>query len=96
MSRGVFTIPLSHPCLSGHFPDNPIVPGVVVLERVIEAVADDSGARVLGIRRSKFVRPLRPGRECTVEWRPQAGTVRFVCSDSDGVLARGVLRVADG
>lgn len=96
MSRCVFSIGPSHPCLPGHFPDNPIVPGVVVLERVIEAVALDSGARVLGIQRSKFVKPLRPGRECTIEWRPQAAAVRFVCSDSDGVLARGILRVVDG
>ena len=33
-----FSIPADHPSLPGHFPGQPIVPGVVVLERVLEAV----------------------------------------------------------
>ena len=29
-----FSIPLEHPCLPGHFPRQPVVPGVVILDAV--------------------------------------------------------------
>lgn len=95
MNRSVFNIAAQHPCLPGHFPQNPIVPAVVVLERVIETVAADGGYRVTGIRRCKFVGPLRPGETCTIEWSPQDDAIRFVCRNAHGVLARGLLQVAD-
>lgn len=94
MNRASFRIAAEDPCLVGHFPGNPIVPGVVVLERVIEAVAAQSGRRVAGIQRCKFAGPLRPGEACAIEWAPQDGALRFVCSGSGGVLARGLLTLA--
>jgi 3-hydroxymyristoyl/3-hydroxydecanoyl-(acyl carrier protein) dehydratase len=30
-----FSIPQNHPSFPGHFPDNPILPGVLLLERVM-------------------------------------------------------------
>ena len=33
------TIPKRHPALSGHFPGHPIVPGVLVLDEVIETLS---------------------------------------------------------
>lgn len=96
MTSCVFSIEAEHPCLAGHFPGNPIVPGVVVLERVIEALAAGSEWRAVGIRRCKFSRPLRPGEPCTIEWTPHDDAVRFVCSSAQGMVARGVLQVARG
>ena len=32
------TIPSDHPSLPGHFPDRPIVPGVVILDEVVAAL----------------------------------------------------------
>lgn len=95
MSRSTFAIAADHPCLDGHFPGDPVVPGVVILERVIDAVQAHGGPGVAGIRRCKFVRILRPGERCVVEWRAPDddahGGVRFVCTGARGLLAQGML-----
>ena len=35
-----FTIKSTHPSLKGHFPSNPIVPGVVILDEVINIIKE--------------------------------------------------------
>jgi 3-hydroxymyristoyl/3-hydroxydecanoyl-(acyl carrier protein) dehydratase len=56
-------IDLNHPALEGHFPDHPIVPGVVILDLVITAFRKEDG-RSLEIHKIptvKFLSPLKPG-----------------------------------
>lgn len=43
-----FTIDPDHPSLAGHFPGRPIVPGVVLLERVLEAIERTQGSQQQG------------------------------------------------
>ncbi|MEZ5592806.1 MAG: hypothetical protein R3F53_19725 [Gammaproteobacteria bacterium] len=48
-----------HPSLAGHFPSNPIVPGVVILDEVMQAVQQATGLSfdsqpALRIRTVKF------------------------------------------
>ncbi len=70
-----FSIPADHPCLPGHFPGRPVVPGVVVLDRVFaaieaaEAVEADSGIGSAQVRlpQVKFVQPLLPEQFARVE-----------------------------
>lgn len=67
-----FTIPADHPCLPGHFPGRPIVPGVVVLEQVLAAVEAAHGplAAPLRLPQVKFVQPLLPGEAAEIELEP--------------------------
>lgn len=58
-------IPATHLALPGHFPNQPIVPGVVLLEAVAQALARDRN-RVTGFPAIKFLAPLMPEREFDV------------------------------
>ena len=53
-------IPASHPALPGHFPGHPVVPGVVLLDAVVQALPRHAGyvTRVIGFPAVKFLAPL--------------------------------------
>ncbi len=63
-----FIIPADHPCLPGHFPGQPIVPGVVVLDRVLAAIEAQHGALgPLRMPQVKFLQPLLPEQLARIE-----------------------------
>ncbi len=63
-----FTIAADHPALPGHFPGRPVVPGVVVLDRVLAAIEAAHGPLgALRLPQVKFVRPLLPGEAARIE-----------------------------
>lgn len=87
-------IPADHPSLAGHFPGNPIVPGVVILDEVIHALGDwRPGVQAVGIPVVKFLAPLRPEQPFTVRFvETSASRIRFECVREDGqLLAQGQL-----
>ncbi len=57
-----FLIDPFHPSLSGHFPGNPIVPGVVLLGEILESICQSLGhpLRISNVPVVKFHSPLRP------------------------------------
>jgi 3-hydroxymyristoyl/3-hydroxydecanoyl-(acyl carrier protein) dehydratase len=90
--QAALRIDAAHPALAGHFPGNPVVPGVVVLERVAAALQAWHGQRV-GKLDAKFVRPLLPGEDAVIELHAESTCVRFTVARTDGVaLARGTLQ----
>ena len=86
-----------HPSLAGHFPGTPIVPGVVILERVLEALhAENGDSKVIAIPAVKFLTPLLPDQVFSIHLRGVADqTVRFECHRAGQILARGELRCTD-
>lgn len=82
----------AHPALAGHFPGNPIVPGVVLLDHVID-VARQGLARdtlVCRIPWVKFLQPVVPGQ-------PVMLGIEFVSEDEARFTCRsGPVRVAEG
>ena len=92
--RTALQIDAAHPALAGHFPGNPLVPGVVVLERVAAALRAWRGERVEKLD-AKFVQPLRPGEAATIALDDDGARVRFEVTGAGGVLARGTLVAAD-
>ncbi len=91
-------IPADHPALAGHFPGNPLVPGVVILDAVIAAVTERwPGCRVTGVSSAKFMSPLRPDQRLTIKAARSGETaVRFACDHDGRPTAQGVLTITGG
>ena len=90
-------IAADHPSLAGHFPGNPIVPGVVILEEGVRAFEGwRLESRGVGLPVVKFLAPLRPEQPFTIRFTESgARSIRFVCVRDDGqTLAQGYLTVA--
>lgn len=62
------TIPADHPALPGHFPGDPVVPGVVILSRVANALRTHFPHIELdALLNARFHAPLRPGETFCVD-----------------------------
>ena len=89
----------SHPSLAGHFPGNPIVPGVVVLDEVIEALQDwKPGAQSSGFTAVKFVMPLLPDEAFTISFTEMGKRrAKFSClkKGSEKAFATGQVKIAE-
>jgi len=89
-----FHIAADHPALPGHFPGNPVVPGVVLLDHIVATIERAWGLRVGGFPQVKFLRPLRPVQsvELAIE-RDDAGA-RFRILDGAKVVASGSIELS--
>lgn len=77
MTEALFrwSVAVDHPAFAGHFPGNPIVPGVVLLDRAIlcaEASAGTPGTR-WQIGNAKFLSPVGPGETLDFVLTPRTG-----------------------
>jgi 3-hydroxyacyl-[acyl-carrier-protein] dehydratase len=84
-------VTVNEPFFVGHFPDHPIMPGVLVVEAMAQAGGvllltefPDRAEKLLlftGIERARFRRPVRPGDQLRIEvdvvaWRGTAGRMQ--------------------
>ncbi len=72
-------VPAEHPSLAGHFPGNPIVPGVVLLDAVLAAIRTQQPGKLQSMSAVKFLQPVLPQQriELRVEFIADAqGTLR--------------------
>ena len=87
-----WTVPLDHPAFAGHFPGTPILPGVVLLDTALQAIADASGIELncCEISSVKFLSPANPGDELVIQHAISAsGAIRFD-------IAAGTRKIASG
>ncbi|HTU65271.1 MAG TPA: hypothetical protein VMF52_04940 [Steroidobacteraceae bacterium] len=84
--------PLEHPCYAGHFPGRPIVPGVLLLDLVVEAIGQGAPRALAAV---KFHQAVLPGDALTVRWRREESRLSFRCERSTAgqpaLVADGVL-----
>jgi 3-hydroxyacyl-[acyl-carrier-protein] dehydratase len=87
-------IPLDHPAFAGHFPGQPLLPGVSLLAEVLEAVLrDPSRAAQVGpaprLGAAKFLSPVRPGSTLSLHFTEGANALRFEVKVGERVVASG-------
>jgi 3-hydroxyacyl-[acyl-carrier-protein] dehydratase len=86
-------IPATHPSLDGHFPGEPVVPGVLILDEILIALKQWlPDTRVLGFQGVKFLRIIKPGNMFTVTLEQTThATVRFKCHSGKMLLNTGTV-----
>jgi 3-hydroxyacyl-[acyl-carrier-protein] dehydratase len=84
-----------HPALAGHFPGNPIVPGVLLLDEVLQAAEQWRGRfRLKSVESVKFTAPLEPGNAFSIELNEDGHShIVFECRLDGTGLAFGRLAV---
>lgn len=72
-----FRIEAEHPSLPGHFPGAPVVPGVLLLDRIAASLERAGAGRFAKLGVVKFVAPLLPEQEAELSWKRDGARVRF-------------------
>lgn len=93
------TIPVDHPAYAGHFPGQPILPGVVLLDTALHALAAAQGLAVARgqIKSAKFLSPVLPGEALTLHYSASPGNgFRFDIRCGARGVASGAVEFAEG
>ena len=97
-----FQINHDHPCLAGHFPNNPIVPGVVILDEISNVIIQvHSQCRVHSFLNVKFLQPLKSEQSVTVELEEKVNidkiysNIKFRGVFNGIVIAQGELKLEE-
>ena len=82
----------NHPALAGHFPGNPIVPGVVILDQVIRLWQEQTSRQVQKISHVKFMTVLKPDSNCSIQYHEKNNQkIDFLIIDeAQKIIAKGL------
>lgn len=85
----------AHPALAGHFPNRPIVPGVVLLDVAQRCIETATGRRVSGILAAKFLSPAGPADTLWLDYDMAATRIRFDIRADARKIATGSFTLDD-
>lgn len=71
----------------GHFPDNPLLPGIVQIMLARYTAAAGKNSRLAGVKRCKFLHPIKPGETVTVIVEPGRHTGEYQAAISSNQIA---------
>ena len=95
--HGAFEAGRDDPAFEGHFPERPILPGVVLVAEAMAALERATGTQPADwtLESAKFARPVAPGTRLEMTHREEApGRVRFEIRAAGLPVASGLLKRA--
>lgn len=89
MQTATLSFDTAHPAFPGHFPGQPIVPGVLLLDGVQRAIEAACGHKLTGIAAAKFLSPALPGDALIVEYELTPTMAAFAIRCGTRLVANG-------
>jgi 3-hydroxyacyl-[acyl-carrier-protein] dehydratase len=89
-------VPATHPALPGHFPGAPVVPGVLLIDLLLDA-AERALGRALephALAHVKFLAPLLPAQVARADASLEGTRLRFRVEHAGQPLASGLMELA--
>lgn len=91
--REALVVASGHPAFAGHFPTQPILPGAVLLDEVLAALAraHSLDLRAWQLSAAKFLGVITPGEALVLEHDVQpSGAIRFAVRAGERGMQRAV------
>jgi 3-hydroxyacyl-[acyl-carrier-protein] dehydratase len=92
--QSLIEVPQDHPAFAGHFPDFPVLPGAVLIDRVLRAIETQRSIDLTEwhITSAKFLGLVRPGDSLRLEHEiAKSGSIGFSLSAAGRKIAAGSL-----
>lgn len=95
--RFSLAIPTDSPYLHGHFPDQPILPGVAQVQICTELLAQELKipVKLREVLNVRFRKPVTPDLACEMELRLDGYELAFTLRSEQGNMSEGNLLLAD-
>ncbi len=91
-----FTIGLNHPSIAGHFPGNPVIPGVVLLDYILQELHQQLGTFTLkSIINVKFLAKVSPDVPVTITAERKAERISFFGMQQQKKIISGIILVSE-
>lgn len=90
MNDVLWRIPDNHPSFLGHFPDAPILPGVVILDKAIVLLSQalNQPYASFSIKNAKFFRPLLPASEVAFSFQFNLNHVNISLHEGENLVLK--------
>lgn len=91
----IYCIAEQHPCFTGHFPGNPIAPGVILLDYTKRLLKQwRPNCVISAVPQAKFLQCLYPEQKFTIQLEEKTPlSIKFECFADDIKLASGILTI---